>query len=285
VLPAATRLGPVELTVTDLEPTIRFYREAIGLRLHHGGDARASMGVGGEDLVVFLENPGARRAGRHAGLYHVALLLPSRLELARAAVRLGVGRTPIQGASDHGTHEAIYLGDPDGNGLELAADRPREQWPDPQDPTLWRGGPQPLDVDDLLGLVSGRDPEPEAGEGTSVGHLHLHVGDVEAALRFYCDVVGFEPQIVMPTAGFVSAGGYHHHVAFNTWRGEGVGPAPADAVGLRHFTVYVPTAADVDAARVRLEEAGLPSGEGEAEIVARDPSGNALRIAVDPLPV
>ena len=128
-LPATLRLGAVHLTVSDLGRSVDFYEDAIGLRLHHREDGVAAMGVGEEDLLVLYEDPSARRAGRHAGLYHYALLYPSREELAHAALRLAETQTPIQGASDHGTHEAIYLPDPDGNGIELAADRPREMWP------------------------------------------------------------------------------------------------------------------------------------------------------------
>src|SRR5829696_1630230 len=124
-LPATLRLGAVHLTVTDLDRSVALYEKAIGLRLHRREDSLAVMGAGEEDLLVLYEEPGARRAGRHAGLYHFALLFPSREELARAALRLAATKTPIQGASDHGTHEAIYLPDPDGNGIELAADRPR----------------------------------------------------------------------------------------------------------------------------------------------------------------
>ena len=285
VLPAGLRLGAVHLTVTDLERSIDFYDRVIGLRaLGEPADGIARLGTADGTVVLELrEQPGARRAGRHAGLYHVALLFPDRQELARVVNRIATTRTMIQGASDHGTHEAIYLGDPDGNGLELAADRPREQWPDLRDPALWRSGPAPLDLDGLLGLVDPARAPAEAGKGTTVGHLHLHVGDVEAALRFYCDVVGFEAQIVMPTAGFVSAGGYHHHVAFNTWRGEGVPPAPADAVGLRRFSVYLPSGADVDAVRARLAASGRASGDGD--LLAHDPSGNAVRITCDPVAV
>ena len=124
-LPATLRMGAVELTVTDLDRSVDFYESAIGLRLHNRDGNRAALGAGGEDLLVLVEDPHARRAGRHAGLYHFALLHPSRLELARAAARLAVTRTRISGASDHGISEAIYLPDPDGNGIELAADRPR----------------------------------------------------------------------------------------------------------------------------------------------------------------
>src|SRR3954471_5795757 len=141
-----TRLGAVELTVTDLDRSVPFYEQAIGLRTHRREEGRAALGAGAEDLLVLVEDPAARPAGRHAGLYHFALLHPSREELARAAARLARTRTPIQGASDHGTHEAIYLPDPDGNGIELAADRPREQWPTPQE-EFAGGGPRPLDFD------------------------------------------------------------------------------------------------------------------------------------------
>jgi catechol 2,3-dioxygenase len=300
-LPAATRLGPVELTVSDLERAVAFYTEAIGLRVHRdegavaGSDReveadRAALGAGGEDLLVLVESRSARAAGRHAGLYHVALLYPTREELARAAVRLAVTRTPIQGASDHGTHEAIYLADPDGNGLELAADRPRERWPDIGDPSLFAGGPRPLDMGGLVDAVAAERPTPRAERGLRVGHVHLHVGDTAAALRFYTQVIGFETVVELGSAAaFVSVGGYHHHLAFNVWRGQGVPAAPADAVGLRHWTVYVPGAADVGAVQGRLERAGLEfesRGAGlqshGAGLLVRDPSGNAVLIAADP---
>ena len=280
-LPASTRLGPVELTVSDLDRAIAFYTEALGLSVQSREDARAALGVGGEDLLVLCENRAAARAGRHAGLYHVALLYPTRAELARAAVRLAVARTPIQGASDHGTHEAIYLADPDGNGLELAADRPRERWPDIGDPSLFAGGPQPLDLDGLLDLVGEEPPAPLARAGLRVGHVHLHVGDTAAALAFYTELIGFETVIDLGTAAFVSAGGYHHHVAFNTWRGRGVGAAPADAVGLRHWTVYVPSAADIRAVGERLERAGVAAERRGGGLLARDPSGNAVLVTVE----
>src|SRR6185312_12218231 len=185
-----TRLGAVELTVTDLDRSVSFYEDAIGLRTHGHGGGRAALGAGGEDLLVLVENPDAGPAGRHAGLYHFALLHPSRQELARAAARLARTRTPIQGASDHGISEAIYLPDPDGNGIELAADRPPERWGDLRDPTTI--GPNPLDLPDLLALVEGAEPTPHADPGLKVGHVHVHVGDVERALGFWRDLIGFD---------------------------------------------------------------------------------------------
>ena len=183
-LPATLRLGPVHLTVRDLDRAVAWYQRSLGLRVHRHEADVAELGDGADTTVVLHEDPQALPAGRHAGLYHYALLYPSREELARAVVRLGVTRTPIEGASDHETHEAIYLPDADGNGIELAADRPREQWPDHLG---YAGGPKPLDVDDLLATVHGEDYPEQVGPGLRMGHLHLHVGDIEQGLGFYRD--------------------------------------------------------------------------------------------------
>jgi catechol 2,3-dioxygenase len=267
-----TRLGAVELTVTDLGRSVPFYQEAIGLKLHRTEDGRAVLGAGGNDLLVLVEEPEARRAGRHAGLYHFALLHPSRLELARAALRLAATQTPIQGASDHGISEAIYLPDSDGNGIELAADRPKEEWPDL---SVMSGGPDPLDLAALLETVAAEEPQP-VDPAMTVGHLHLHVGDLDAATRFYVDVVGFDVMTYLPSAVFVAAGGYHHHVGFNTWRGPGVPPAPDGTVGLRHFTVVLRDEAELKALLTRAQAAGVDVEDTAEGPVLRDPSGNAL---------
>src|SRR3954462_10812770 len=158
-LPASLRLGPVHLTVSDLDRSIGFYERSIGLQLARREGAGAALGAGGEDLLVLTEEPDARPAGRPAGLYHFALLHPSRLELARAAQRLIETETPVSGASHHKISEAIYLPDPDGNGIELASDRPRERWGDLSDPTAL-GGPEPLDMVSLMAMVEGAEPLP-----------------------------------------------------------------------------------------------------------------------------
>lgn len=268
VLPAALRLGPVHLIVTDLERSIDWYERALGLKLaERGPDNTAALGDGTETVLVLHQDPEAHPAGRHAGLYHYALLFPSREELARAALRIAAARTPIQGASDHGTHEAIYLPDPDGNGIELAADRPRDQWPT----DAYSHGPEPLDLDSLLGSVPAGPPPPQVGEGLRVGHLHLHVGEIEEGLRFYRDALGFELQANLGSAAFVSAGGYHHHLGFNVWQGRGVGPAPPHTVGLDHWTVVLPSAADVAEVKERTEAAGAPIEQIAGGFRARDP--------------
>jgi catechol 2,3-dioxygenase len=276
-LPATLRLGAVHLTVSNLGRSVAFYEDAIGLRLHRREDGVAAMGAGKEDLLVLYEEPRAQRAGRHAGLYHYALLFPSREELARTALRLAATNTRIQGASDHGTHEAIYLPDPDGNGIELYADRPREAWPDLANPG-WDGGPRPLDMDALLATVAGEQPRSESGPGLAVGHVHLHVSDLDRGLVFYRDVLGFELVMLFPGQGaFVSAGGYHHHLGFNVWRGEGVPPAPAGRVGLRHWTVVLDDPKEVAAVRERVEAAGIEAEEAEGGgLLVRDPWGIAV---------
>jgi catechol 2,3-dioxygenase len=270
-------LGAVHLTVTDLDRSVRFYEEAIGLRTHRRDGGGAALGVGGDDLLVLGEEPGARPPGRHAGLYHFALLHPSRIELARAMKRLIATRTPISGASDHNISEAIYLPDPDGNGIELAADRPRERWGDLSDPTAI-GGPTPLDLQGLLEPVADEEPRPEASPDLVVGHLHLHVGDVDRALEFWRDGVGFEVMTRFPSAAFIAAGGYHHHLGLNTWRGEGVPPQPDGVVGLRNWTIALPDEEQVAAARQRVEATGAEVEERPAGFRARDPWRNAVEI-------
>src|SRR3954447_13880751 len=200
-LPASLRVGPVHLTVSDLGRSIAFYERSIGLQLARREGAGAALGAGGEDLLVLTEEPGAQPAGRHAGLYHFALLHPSRLELARAAQRLIETSTPVTGASHHKISEAIYLPDPDGNGIELAADRGREHWGDLSDPTAL-GGPMPLDMVSLMAMVEGAELAPHADPGLTMGHVHLHVGDVERALEFWRDLIGFEVMTRFPSAAF-----------------------------------------------------------------------------------
>jgi catechol 2,3-dioxygenase len=277
VLPATLQLGAVHLTVADLDRSVAFYARALGLRVHRQDVGEAALGSGGDDVIVLHEDPAARPAGRHAGLYHYALLYATREELARAALRLAATSTPIEGASDHGTHEAIYLPDPDGNGIELAADRPREQWPTPEE-EFSGGGPRPLNFESLLATVAGEPPHPQAGPGLRVGHVHLHVGDVGQGLAFYRDVLGFEVWFVLPTAAFVAAGGYHHHLGFNVWRGQGVGAVPEHVAGLRHWTIGLDTAAQVAEVRARVEAAGLAIDAEDGGFTVRDPWGIPVRI-------
>ena len=282
LLSDAGRLGAVELTVTDIDRSIPFYADVIGLELMRRDERVAALGVGEEELVVMHEDPAARAPGRTAGIYHYALLFPSREELARAAMRVVRTRTSIDGASDHGTHEAIYLPDPDGIGIELAADRPRAEWPSYEDGEFARGGPDPLDVRALLESVAGEEAPARAAAGLRIGHLHLHVGDLDAATRFYRDGVGFEVMATLPTAVFASFGRYHHHLAYNLWRGRGVPPAAPQTVGLRHWTLELADPAELERVSERLSRLGADVEASGSGLLTRDPGGIAVRLFAAP---
>lgn len=278
ILAPTARLGTTRLVVTDLRRSIAFYEVGLGLEHLGTGDGVARLGTPGDPALELVEREDARRAGRHAGLFHVALNYPSRLELARVGKRLLSHGIEISGASDHGTHEAFYLRDPDGNGLELAADRPREQWPDPQDE--YRNGPQPLDVRNLMALVQDDDVVARV-DGVVVGHLHLHVGDVDQALAFYRDLLGFDLMARMSTAAFVSLGGYHHHLGMNVWQGQDAPPMPDGVVGMAWWTVRVPARHYLTELAERLDADGTPYSLVDDTLDLRDPWNNRIRIVVD----
>jgi catechol 2,3-dioxygenase len=265
----------VTLTVADLSRSIAFYSERLGFRVHAEGEGSARLGAGAADLLVLLESKGARRLAGSTGLFHFAVLLPSREALARSLARLIETHTRLQGAADHLVSEALYLSDPEGNGIELYRDRPRDAW-------AWEGTEvkmttDPLDVDALLeegsalGSVWTGLPQ-----GTTIGHVHLRVADIASAERFYCDVLGFDLTARYGTmASFVSFGGYHHHVAFNTWGGIGAPSAPVGAAGLKEFVVRLPDSGEVERVLSRARAAGAPVGP---DATVRDPSGNAVRL-------
>ena len=276
-LPDTLRLGPVHLTVSDLDASIAFYERALGLRVHDRDEPLATLGAGGEDLLVLVEEPGASPSGRHAGLYHYALRFEGRRDLARAVKRLAGTQTRIENASDHGVLEAIYLRDPDDNGIELYADRPRERWPAPRLPEDRVEMPTiALDLQDLMRSVDGEDPRAHAGAGLVVGHVHLHVGDVGQALAFYRDVLGFEVMADLGHAAFVSAGGYHHHLGVNVWLGRDVRPRPPRTAGLREWTVLLASREEVAAVRGRVAAAGLEARAHRGGFLVRDPWETAV---------
>ena len=240
VLPASLRVGAVELTVTDLDRSVRLLRDRDRPRSCTAARAPAPRSApAARTCSSSSRTPSAGRAGRHSGLYHFALLHPSRLELARAAARLAATRTRITGASDHNISEAIYLDDPTATGSSSPPTAARETWGDISDPTVL-GGPAPLDLAGLMSLVENEAPQPHVSPDTVVGHVHLHVGDIDRALAFYRDVIGFEVMTLLDSAAFVAAGGYHHHLGLNIWRGRGAPPVPAGVVGLRHWTIVIP---------------------------------------------
>jgi catechol 2,3-dioxygenase len=278
-LPDATSLGAVHLTVADLARSLDYYRRAIGLRVLDEGDGRASLGAGATELLVLEERPGARPADGYSGLFHYALLVPQRADLARWLAHAVRDRIPLTGASDHDVSEALYLRDPDHHGIEIYADRPREIWEGEVGSRLTT---MPLDTADLLGELADPAVEPFAGlaAGTVMGHVHLRVADLAPTVGFYRDVVGFGLMAALGSqAAFLAAGGYHHHLGANIWESAGAPAAPDDTATLTHYTIVLPSEGDRDTVVGRLVAAGHEPVETPGGVLARDPSGIALVLA------
>jgi catechol 2,3-dioxygenase len=272
-------MGAVHLTVSDLQRSLAWYRDGIGLQLIARENGGARLGVGERELLVLAEEPGARPAPRMTGLYHFALLLPERADLARWLVHAGRNRVPVGGASDHFVSEALYLRDPDGHGIEIYADRPRDVW---KGQVGERMTSLPLDLDNLLGELADPASEPFDGlpEGTTMGHVHLKVADVLETIRFYRDVLGFDLTAALGRqAAFLAAGGYHHHIGGNTWESAGAPPPPPGSASLRRFTVELPSTQDRETVLARLEAAGHDARETPEGQLVYDPSGNPLVLA------
>jgi catechol 2,3-dioxygenase len=275
-LPAETGMGAVHLTVSDLEQSVAYWTEVIGLTELASEDGQASLGAGSRELIGLVEEPGAATGHGYTGLYHVALLVPTRLNLARFLAHAARERVPLVGLSDHYVSEAIYLSDPDGHGIEVYADRPREVW---QGEVGRRLTTMPLDVQDLLRVLDDPATEPFEGlaDGTVVGHVHLKVADVPESIAFYRDVLGFGLMASLGNqAAFLAAGGYHHHVGANVWESRGAPPPPPGTAALRHATVLLPSEPDREAALDRVRATGQ---EPQGALVS-DPSGNRLELAV-----
>lgn len=280
-LPANCNLGPVHLTVADLSRSVAFYEERLGLRTQERAGDTAVLGAGAAPLLRLTAVAGARHATGHSGLYHFALLLPSRADLGAALGHLRRTQTPLSGGADHLVSEALYLSDPDGNGIELYRDRSRAEW------RVVDGRLQmdtlPLDLQGLLAAAGTKMGQATLPPATAMGHIHLHVGDLEEALRFYQDAVGFDLQLRFgPAAAFLSFGGYHHHLGLNTWAGVGAPPQPEGAAGLRTWELRLPDAAALAALRARLAAAEVGSVAVDGRLLLRDPSGNGLLVSIRP---
>ncbi len=268
-LPPQTRMGAVHLTVADLDRSIAYYETQIGLRVRERDGGQASLGTGGEDLLVLTEQPGATPADGYSGLFHFALLVPERIDLARWLAHAARDRVALAGVSDHFVSEAIYLRDPDHHGIEIYADRPRELWEGEVDRRMTT---LPLDTNDLLALLDEPLTEPfEAlAGGTVMGHVHLCVSDVDVSVAYYRDVIGMGLMAQLgEQAAFLSAGGYHHHLGANTWQSAGRPYAPDDRARLTQMTILLPDQAALDQVSARL------GGQS-----VHDPSGNPLTLAV-----
>jgi catechol 2,3-dioxygenase len=275
VIDPGTTIGAVHLTISDLRRSVRFYETHLGFSVHRRDDRTAWLGAGGADLLVLTQCESAPRVRGTTGLYHFAILVPSRADLARSLRRLVATDTIMQGAADHGVSEALYLADEDGNGIEIYRDRPRDQWPIVGGHL--RMGADPFDLDALLTEAGRADSAAGLPAGTVIEHVHLHVSRLEDAHAFYVDLLGFElMQRYGPSALFVAAGGYHHHIGLNTWAGVGAPPPPPGAIGLQHFVVMLPDDAARDSVVGRMAKTGIVPEPVEGGVLVHDPAKNAI---------
>jgi catechol 2,3-dioxygenase len=271
-----TRLGAVRLTVRDLDAMTAFYERTVGLAVLAREDDTVRLGAAANaPLVELLHRPGAvPRPSGTTGLFHLALLVPDRAELAAAIRRVTESGWSFTGASDHLVSEAVYLRDPEGNGIEIYRDRDPDEWD-------WGDGSVkmatlPLDVERVMGELP-EQPAPLMPPGTVLGHVHLNVADLAATEAFYDEILGFDVTTRgYPGALFLSAGGYHHHVGSNVWEGAGAPAPPAGALGLDAFEVVLPHTGALDQVLAAVAEAGVPTVEDASGTALTDPSGNRL---------
>jgi catechol 2,3-dioxygenase len=270
-------IGAVSLTVRDLDKVARFYRELLGLSEVTREPGVVRLEAGGVVLLELVHCPDAKPDdAREAGLYHTAFLMPTRTDLARWLLHIARMRVPTSGASDHGVSEAIYLDDPEGNGIEVYSDRPAESW-------VWRDGlvtmqTARLDLEDLARAAEGAAPYGEAPGGLRVGHIHLRVGDLERGARFYLDGLGLERTRGRGGALFMSSARYHHHVATNVWHSQGAGPRDEGRAGLAWFSVEANDDATRDATAARLRQAGATVTPMDGGFETRDPWGTRILV-------
>ena len=277
-LPPATHVGRVRIQVADLDRSVSYYEEVIGFRVLERAGSVARLGPHGDDVILLEihEKPGVHPVARRGriGLYHFAILLPNRPALGRFLKHLAdIGEQA--GMSDHFVSEAIYLSDPDGIGIEVYADRPRSAWRHEAGQLTMTT--IPLDVDDLI-AAGGSEPWSGAPAGTTIGHIHLYVRDIDQAAAFYHDALGFDKVVWSdPGARFMSAGGYHHHLGTNTWAAQAPVAADDDAK-LIEWEVVVPSTRDVADAAASLESAGYRVERSGETAATRDPWGTQLRL-------
>jgi catechol 2,3-dioxygenase len=272
------RVGMVTLRVRNLDLVTDYYRDVIGLTVMARSMMGALLGAGGVRLLNLQRREVAPREARNAaGLYHTAFLMPTRTDLARWLVHAAANKVRLSGFADHLVSESVYLDDPEGNGIEVYADRAPETW-------KWDGGSvamatDQLDIDGLLALTDTRTPSyAKAPDDLRIGHMHLRVGDLEQADRFYSGVIGLDPTRKRAGAAFLSSGRYHHHLGINVWQSAGAGPRDATAMGLAWFSLEIAEDDILQAQTQRLGQAGAPVTAIENGIETSDPWGTKVRL-------
>ena len=272
------RIGMVTIRVRKLDAMADYYRDVLGLAVMERSATGAVLGAGGIKLLVLEARPDAANEARNAaGLYHTAFLMPTRKDLARWLVHAAKNKVPLSGFADHLVSESVYLDDPEGNGIEVYADRAPETW-------KWDGGSvamaaDQLDIDGLLALTDTHTTNyAKAPDDLRIGHMHLRVGDLERADRFYGSAIGFDPTRKRSGAAFLSSGRYHHHLGINVWQSAGAGPRDDTATGLAWFSLEVATEEILQAQTLRLRQAGAPAAAIEKGIETSDPWGTKVRL-------
>lgn len=272
------RVGMVNLRVRNLDLVTDYYRDVLGLTVMARSMMGALLGAGGVRLLNLQRRESAPREARNAaGLYHTAFLMPTRKDLARWLVHAAANKVPLSGFADHLVSESVYLDDPEGNGIEVYADRAPDTW-------KWENGSvamatDQLDFDSLLALTDMRTTNyAKAPDDLRIGHMHLRVGDLEQADRFYGGAIGLDPTRKRSGAAFLSSGRYHHHLGINVWQSAGAGPRDSTAMGLAWFSLEVASDDILQAQTLRLQQAGAPATAIENGIETSDPWGTGLRL-------
>lgn len=275
-------IGAVGMRVRDLDRLTAFYRDLLGLTVQEHTPKGAILGVDGVPLLELIHKPDTLPDDpREAGLYHTAFLMPTRADLARWILHVAKNRVPITGASDHDVSEAIYLDDPEGNGIEVYSDRPSGRWR--RDGQTIFQKTDPLDIDAIIREIEPATATyPGAPGGLRIGHIHLRVGDTTKAEEFYCDVLGLDVTRRRTGATFISSGGYHHHVGANVWHSNGAGARNGNRTGLDWFSMEVTDQPTLDDLKRRLSAAGVTTDAIPDGFVAADPWGTRIRFTIAP---
>ncbi|MHB1295753.1 MAG: VOC family protein [Anaerolineae bacterium] len=278
----ATKVGSVTIKVADLQRSEEFYVTVIGLRVLERNEGTVLLGAGGRPIVRLEHVPGAPpQPPETTGLYHMAILLPDGHALAVKASQLLSAHRPL-GRADHLVSEALYLSDPDGIGIEIYRDRPRENWP--QHGGQVEMSSEPLDMTSLLARLRANDPalaDPAVPDDTRMGHMHLRVSDLTEGERFYRGVLGFDVTARVPGAVFLAAGGYHHHIALNVWQSQGGHPPAEHVAGMREFSILLPDRGELARVVARIEAAGLAVAHEQDDALVHDPAHNQIRLTAE----
>lgn len=277
----STELGQVSLRIRNLATSVRFYTEVVGLRMLRQQGRVAELTADGKNTLLVLEEVEGltiQPERKAAGLYHFAILVPDRESLGLVIRNLVAHNIPV-GQGDHLVSEALYISDPDNNGIEIYVDRPRDTWRrDAKGEIIM--ATDPVDVEGLLAASEGKEWN-GLPEGTVIGHVHFHVSNLQEAKQFYCDILGFELTAHYGGAAlFISAGGYHHHIGLNVWAGVGVPNTPRNAVGMNYLTVVLPNEEELEAVSSRIRDAGLTLEQREGELYVKDPSDIEVRLVI-----